>query len=254
MPSGWFVPGCRALLAALALVIATPGWLLSQGGWTVAARVGHLQASDLFRHEVRVEPVPGVTYTSLRTLEVQPAVTLGGRAEYRSAGGWLAGVDVARGRSDFVFGAWQASDGGTASEEIRGESTVTSVGVTLGRSHQVAPRLTAVIAVGGWYLRHSLDLPALAPCPPATWAEYCEPTQPWPMARRYDVPSVGGGLGVRFAATRRLELTLDGAASAGRTDTSTFYEDLLPEFDDLEAPRSFGVNTLQAALGLAFRL
>jgi hypothetical protein len=79
----------------------------------------------------------------------------------------------------------------------------------------------------------------------------CTASQRW--ERTYSAPSVQGGLSLGYDIGPRVALLLHGQYSVGRTSTrEAFYEDLLPEFDYMEAPTSQTVRTSHLSLGLRF--
>jgi hypothetical protein len=178
-------------------------------------------------------------------------------------------------------GRWTARAGGAygSSElELREESTATTPGEPELRDETVSrneariatfdlviartfplPGAEAEVGVGGGLNHFRLDGTDCRPIPPSQGFGGVEcdgiplPAEP-PYEESYSIPSAVGHLAVRRRLTGRIGIEGRGSYSVGRANTESFYQDLIPEFDDFEAPKRVTVHVGQLSLGLSVGL
>lgn len=72
-----------------------------------------------------------------------------------------------------------------------------------------------------------------------------------PWVSHYNITSAVGGLVIKQSIGRHVAMELEGKGSTGNANTSSFFVDLLPQFDQFEAPKSHRVNTTQLSVGVS---
>jgi hypothetical protein len=244
----------HGLLALLALLGSTTHLAAQGPRLVVTPRIGSVSPTTLFEH-IRSQPSVEGEVTSTERLQVGRTTTLGGQVSLRLLGPWRVYGEVGYGGSSYTH--LNRSEWGTLiSEETAGGSTATTT-FALGVGRQLrlgagAPFLD--LTVGGALQRlHVGDLPSTCPdLPPSSgFVPSCRARR-W--ERRYNVPGVVSGLTVGQHLTRHVGIQVGATYALGRANTENFWAPLRPEFQYLEAPKSYTVRTTQLSAGVALSL
>ena len=230
--------------------------------FSFAPTIGYTWPTPIFEHTVVFPTDPGITATTEhQRLRVHPARVLGGRFGFALTPGWVL---YAEGTSSGTT-AMDYLDRGDAGPGVFSESrffrpaTFQTLELGAERFFHFATRLPTVgVKLGAGSYRFAISRNPI-PCivlPPTVFSStppqptlVCQAPGPW--ASHYNIASAVAGLVVRQSIGSHVAMELEGKGSAGNANTSSFFVDLIPQFDQFEAPKSHRVNTTQLSLGVS---
>lgn len=246
----------RALTLASVLVALIPLPALAQEGRLSFELGGGLgRTSDMFHQDLTYPPtalIGGATSTTRLTLAGGSVGAA--RVVYRVAGPWLLVGEVSDGSTEYHYlERVVTSTGLTGLQERWGGARRSAVAVGVGRRATLGALPLSVepeVGVAMQRLRVGRQVECVPTAPSlGGGGAPCIPSARW--ERTYSAPSVQAGLSLGYAILPRVTVQLHGAYSVGRMSTEEgFYEDLIPEADWMEAPKSQVVRTSQLSVGL----
>jgi hypothetical protein len=212
--------------------------------FSITSEIGRVWPTSIFEHNPTYPAFAGFPPRSrIQQLWVHPAQLLGASVEFSAGRGWIVYAS-GRGSSETVV---QFKDS-TSSEEYfdRAPAKIKLWELGVGKNFRLGKRLPQLRAtLGGGSYRFSLD--RNSNCFPSG---YC-PFLPSPWRSHYNIPTIVGGLLLRQRVTSHIALELGGKQSVGRADTENFFVDLLPQFDQFEAPKTQIVRTTQLSFAIS---
>lgn len=240
---------------------------------TITPTVGILSSTPLFEHEIRFERArldlgsnPGTyEFRDIVRLRVEEPVMAGVRVAVPLGGRWAAQAAGAYGSSDFEFRVENtlSEDGELLTRDEtfnRDEARIITLALAIARTFPLRGDATeAEAGLGGGLNHFQLAGTDCRPLPPSQGFGGVEcngvrlPSAP-PYEESYSIPSAVGHLALRHRVTERIGIEGRGTYSVGRANTESFYRDLVPEFDDLEAPKRVTVHVAQLSLGVSIGL
>jgi len=231
------------------LLPALPALPAQARRFSFAPTVGYMWPTPIFEHTVVFPTDPGFTPTTERQrLRVHPALVLGGRFAFALTPRWkfyAEGTSSGTTQMDYSDRLAAGPDVGAYTTAGRPASFHT---LELGaeRVFHFATRLPTIgVKLGAGSYRFAIaNDPLLCGGVPNSL-----PACPW--ANHYNITSAVAGLVVRQSIGSHVALELEGKGSTGNANTSSFFVDLFPQFDQFEAPKTHRVNTTQLSLGVS---
>jgi hypothetical protein len=211
--------------------------------------VGYVWPTPIFEHTAAFPTAEGFPPNTFhQRLRVRPALVLGGRFGFALTPGWrlyAEGTSAGTTTMDYIA---RADAGGVFNEAGAGR-TATFQTLELGaeRVFHLATRLPTIgVKLGAGSYHFAITGNALlcqfSNIPPETAC-------PW--TNHYRITSAVAGLVVRQSIGSHVALELEGKGSTGNANTSSFFVDLFPQFDQFEAPKTHRVNTTQLSMGVS---
>jgi hypothetical protein len=221
--------------------------------FSITPLTGYVWTTPIFDYDEEYANVnlPNTTERHQQRLSVRAAQTFGASIEFRAGGGWVfygSGTSTPT-KFDYVESVEFLPDFGSQSLRAWKRAKIGTWEAGAGRIFRISdtfPELRATLGAGAY--RFVLDR-APRYCPPPTSGFVCSGPDPWDD--RYNVASLIGGVVIRKPLVSHVALQLGVKASIGKANTEGFYQDLSPEFDQYEAPKSKYVRTTQLSLGLS---
>jgi hypothetical protein len=245
------------LFIALACALAAPIGA-QEPRLTVAPLVGRTDPSAIYDHTAVYPPLTGgrQSTTSLERLSVRPATSIGADVDFRITRSWVLSAMATRGSSTFQY-IQRDEAGGLISESTeQGPAVVTSAALTIGRRLDVLPFLTYVDLYAGGAL-DMLDVQAGPGCgapapPPSNGGPYLPPIGCEDWHHRYSAPGIIGGAQLHRRLAEHWGVHAGGSYAMSRVNTRAFWLDLLPQYDQYEAPKSHRLHAVHLSLGVAY--
>ena len=212
--------------------------------FSITPAIGRVWPTSIFEHNSTFPAFGGFPPESrVQRLWVHPARLLGGTVEFSAGRGWIIYAS-GRGSRETVMQYNDSTFGEHFS--VREHATIKLWELGAGKIFRLGERLPQLRAtLGGGSYRFALN--AYAQCFPNG---FC-PFPPPPYRSHYNIPTLVGGLLLRQPVTTHFALELGGKESVGRANTKSFFVDLLPQFDQFEAPKTQIVRTTQLSLGIS---
>ena len=251
------MPQLPLRLAALALLAGSISLRAQQPRLTIAPLVGRADPSSIYDHTIVFPPASsgGSPVTSVERLSVNPATTVGATVDFRVGASWVLSARASRGSSKYEYFQRDESGGLVSQNEERGPAEVTSAALTLGRRFDAVPLLTYLdlFAGGSLQVLNVRPFPGCgAPPPPPSAGVVTVPFGCDAWHHRYSAPGVIGGAQLHRRIAEHWGFHGGGSFSLSRADTKVFWTDLLPQYDQYEAPKSHRLHAVQWSLGLAY--
>jgi hypothetical protein len=212
--------------------------------------IGYTWPTPIFEHTVVFPPAPGFPQiTEHQRLRVHAAQVLGFRFGFAPTPGWMLYAEgTSAGNTTMDYLDRKAADQFVFSEATDGRSaTFQTFELGAARLFHLATRLPAIgVKLGAGSYRFAIRADALL----------CQfgntpPEQVCPWANHYNITSAVAGLVVRQSFGSHVALELEAKGSTGNANTSSFFVDLGPASDQLEAPKTYRVNTTTLSLGVS---
>jgi hypothetical protein len=217
--------------------------------FSFAPTIGYIWPTPIFEHTVVFPPAEGFTPTTEhQRLRVHPALVLGGRFGFALTPGWMLYAEgSSAGTTTMDYFDRLDAGPGTFGETTSGRSaTFQTLELGAERLFHLATRLPTIglkLGAGSYHFGISGNPLLCAQLPNAL------PVCPW--ANHYSITSAVAGLVVRQSLGSHVALELEGKGSTGNANTSSFFVDQNPGFDQFEAPKTYRVNTTQLSLGVS---
>ena len=247
----------RAVLAFASAMCAlsAPSARAQQPRLTIAPFVSRTDPSAIYDHATTFTGPGGAPGTSVERLGVKPATTFGATATFRVAGPWILAAHVATGSSDYHYFQRDESGGLFSQSEQWGDAEVRTASLSVGRRFDALAGLTYLdLFAGGSLQRLSVRSAPGCGAPPGPPSNGSPGTtfgcDAW--HRSYSMPGAIGGAQLYRRLTSHFGIHLGGSYSFSRADTKAFWTDLLPQYDQYEAPKSHQVRASQIFLGLGY--
>jgi hypothetical protein len=175
---------------------------------------------------------------------------------------WTLLADAAYSGTEFEFyelrESWNGGLQGLAETEYRDDASIAILSLAVGRRFRAIRTAEVELSLGGALQRLQLFRPDCRPLPPSQGigGTTCGPlfgggTPRWEPT--YTAPSLSSAASLRVPLARRLAAEFRIGHQIGRGDTESFYQDLIPELDQYEAPTQTTIATFQLSVGLAWR-
>jgi hypothetical protein len=215
---------------------------------------GPSATSPIFDHAVFYSGIGSSGVTDRTRLSIDDATIVTGRIAYRLDGPWTVVGELGRGSTNYSYRLSSvATGGGSSTTEQRGHASLATFSLGVARHSMLAaiplfiePELTIAMQ----RLRVGDPEAFCMPTPPsAGQIGGCPAPVRW--QRTYSVPSVGAGLSLGYAIVPQVAVQVHGQYAVGRTSTKeAFYDDLAPQYDFAEAPKSQTVRSSYVSVGL----
>jgi hypothetical protein len=241
----------KILLLAFGMLLPALAPLSAQARrFSFAPTIGYIWPTSIFEHNV-VFPSDGgfPPTTEHRRLRVHPALVIGGRFGYALTPSWklyAEGTSSGTTQMEYFDRLAVGPDVGAYTAAGR-EASFHTLELGAERVFHLATRLPTIgvkMGAGSYYFA-IMGEPLLCQFPNIPPETAC----PW--TNHYNIMSAIAGLVVRQSIGSHVALELEGKRSTGNANTSSFFVDLFPQFDQFEAPKTHRVNTTQLSLGVS---
>ena len=217
--------------------------------FSFAPTVGYIWPTPIFEHTVAFPSAQGFPPTTEhRRLRVHKALVVGGRFGFALTPRWklyAEGTSSGTTQMEYFDRLTVGPDERAFTSSGRPASFQT---LELGaeRVFHLATRLPTIgVKLGAGSYRFAIDNDPLFCVGLPNFLPVC----PW--TSHYNITSAVAGLVVRQSIGSHVALELEGKGSTGNANTSSFFVDLFPQNDQLEAPKTYRVNTTQLSLGVS---
>jgi hypothetical protein len=236
------------------VVVALVGWpaFAQDGRVSFELTAGRGTTSDIFHQDLAYTDGTLAGGRSSTWLTVAGASFGSARVAYRAAGPWLLIAEVMDGSTEYHYAQRFTSGTGSFMDDRWGGARRRAFGVGVGRRTMLGVVPLSIQPELGFAL-HQLRVGSQVECLPTApslgGSPSCIPSQRW--ERTYSAPSVQGGLSLGYSILPRVAVQLHGQYAVGRASTEEgFYQDLLPQYDWMEAPKTQTIRTFQLSGGL----